>query len=211
MITHSATATCSWMLDPPVVPVDLILRLQKYRDPGRASRAIRAAATTAAVVARRLVTPRAVLWRGPVAIDRGRSVRLGEDAVFHTRLLARMLARCTEAYVLVLTLGEGLEREAEALFRARLGLEGLMLETAGWAALELLVRQVRHRLRDAMSEPGTTVTHRLAPGYGDWPVDDQPRLLELFGDVRLPVCVNDAACLFPRKSISAVFGIVPAG
>ena len=211
MITRAATATWSWTLDPPVVPVDLILRLQKYRDPGRAPRAIRATATTAAVVARRLVTPRAVLWRGPVAIDRGRSVRLGEDAVFHTRLLARMLARCAEAYVLVLTLGEGLEQEADALFRARLGLEGLLLDTAGWAALELLVRQVRRRLREAAREPGMTVTHRLAPGYGDWPVDDQPRLLELFGDVPLPVCVNDAACLCPRKSISAVFGIAPTG
>jgi hypothetical protein len=214
VITNAApsqpAAVWRWTLEPPEIPADLILRLQKYRNPACAPPMIRAAAVAAAADARHLTAPRAVVWRGAVALGQDRAVTLGERHTFHTRLLARLLADSTEAYVVVLTLGEALEQHVDALFRDRFGLEGLLLETAGWAAIEILIRGLRHRLRDEMSAPGTTVTHRLAPGYGDWPVDDQATLPRVFGDVPLPVCVNESACLFPRKSISAVFGVVRA-
>ncbi len=207
-VLSQPAAVWHWTLEPPVVPADLILRLQKYRDPAGAPHAIREAAAAAAADASGLTAPRAVIWRGKVAVDRGIAVTLGDGHRFRSRLLARLLAASPEAYVLVLTLGEALEQRVDDLFRRRCALEGLLLETAGWAAIQLLARRVRHRLRDDMSAPGTTVTHRLAPGYGDWPVDDQPALLRVFGDVPLPVCVNESAWMLPRQSISGVFGVV---
>lgn len=195
-----------WTPKAPVVPADLVLRLQKYRNPARAPLAIRDAAAAAADEAGALTTPRVVVWRGPVAVARG-GVTLGDGLTFHSRLLARLLAESRTAYVVVLTLGDALERRVDALFSARCALEALLLDTAGWAAIEVLARQMRHHLRD-LSAPAGKVTHRLAPGYGDWAVDDQPTLLRVFGDAPLPVSVNDSACLVPRKSITAVFGIV---
>ncbi len=200
-----------WHPEPPDVPADLILRLQHYRDPARAPRAIREAAAVAAAEGGRLTSPEAVIWRGPVSgLGADGSVTLGGAQHFRSRLLARLLAHSTEAYVVVLTLGPALERRVDELFGTRCEFEGLLLETAGWAAIMTLARRLRRRLRDEEGAAGGSVTHRVAPGYGDWPVDDQRTLLALFGDVALPVSVNEAAWMLPRKSISGVFGVVAA-
>ncbi|HET7341398.1 MAG TPA: hypothetical protein VFL90_08050, partial [Methylomirabilota bacterium] len=81
-----------WTLESPPIPADLVLRLQKYRDPAAAPRLIRAAALAAAAEARGLTSPCAVVWRGPVALGRDHAVTLGERHTFHTRLLSRLLA-----------------------------------------------------------------------------------------------------------------------
>ena len=196
-------------LEAPAVPADLVLRLQKYRDPARAPSALRESAEVAAAEASRLTSPRVAVWRGPViAVDPGGAVTLAHAHHFHSRLLARLLASSTEAYVAVLTLGEALEERVDELFKDQSALEGLFLETAGWAAIVLLARRLRRQLMDEERAGGGSVTHRVAPGYGDWPVDDQSALLGVFGDAPLPVTVTESAWMLPRKSISAVFGVV---
>ncbi len=196
-----------WHVDPPVVPADLVLRLQKYRDPARAPHAIREAASVAAAEASRLTSPQALIWRGPVtAVDAGGAVTLADAHHFRSRLLARLLATSTEAYVVVLTLGEALELTVDALFTEQAALEALLLDTAGWAAIVLLGRRLRRRLLEEERPAG--VTHRVAPGYGDWVVDDQRDLLAVFDGVPLPVRVTDSAWMLPRKSISGGLGIV---
>jgi hypothetical protein len=197
-------------LDRPAVTAELILRLQKYRDPAGVPPAIRAAAEAAAAEATGLVAPEAVCWRGSVtAVDGAGTVVLEGRHRFTSRALVRLLAPASEAVVVVLTLGAALERRVAALFDAHLPLEAVLLDTAGWAAIELGVREVRQRLREQEAAAGRRVTHRLAPGYRDWPVEDQAALLAVFGDTPLPVSVTESAWLVPVKSISALFGILP--
>ncbi|MBI4013060.1 MAG: hypothetical protein HY359_12160 [Candidatus Rokubacteria bacterium] len=198
------------VLPAPLVPPALLLRLQKYRDLGRVPPAIRQAAEEVAAEASRLVAPQAVLWRGPVtAVAPDGRVTLAGRHRFGSRVLARLLAPCPEALVFVLTAGSAIERRARELLDAKLLVEGFLMDTAGWAAIELLVRELRRRLREAERPAGRALTHRLAPGYCDWPVDEQLALLGVFGDAPLPVSVNEAACLSPQKSISGVFGVHP--
>ncbi|OGK82969.1 MAG: hypothetical protein A2X52_19760 [Candidatus Rokubacteria bacterium GWC2_70_16] len=198
-------------LEPPAVPADLILKLQKCRDLTRVPPAIREAAEAAAAEASRLAAPEAVCWRGPVtAVDGTGEVVLDGTHRFHSQALARLLAPAAEAVVVVLTLGEALERRVAALFAEHLPLESVLLDTAGWAAIELLVRGVRRRLLEQERPAGRSVTHRLAPGYRDWPVEEQAALLGVFGGAPLPVRVTESAWLVPVKSISALFGVVRA-
>lgn len=200
-----------WALEPPAVPADVILRLQKYRDMSRVPPAIREAAEQAAAEARRLTTPEAVCWRGPVTVaEETGAVVLDGTHRFHSRALARLLAPASEAVVVVLTLGEALEGRVARLFDEHLPLESVLLDTAGWAAIEMLVRGVRRRLLQQERPVGRSVTHRLAPGYRDWPVEEQAALLGVFDGVPLPVRVTESAWLVPVKSISALFGVVPA-
>ncbi len=200
-----------WPLEPPAVSADLILRLQKYRDPGRVPRAIREAADLVAAEASGLIAPEAVLWRGPVTgVDPAGPVTLGDGHRLQSRALARLLASSEEAYVLVLTVGAAIEERARAMMEARLLLEGFLMDTAAWAAIVGLARGVRRRLLAEERPAGRAVTHRLAPGYLDWPVAEQATLLRVFGDEPLPVSVTDSAWMLPVKSISGVFGVVPA-
>jgi hypothetical protein len=200
-----------WALESPALPAELILRLQKYRDMARVPRAIREAAEAVAVEASRLTRPEAVLWRGPISrVDPSRGVTLAEVHHFQSAALARLLAHATEAYVVVLTLGDALEGRVRSMFEERLLLEGLLMDTAGWAAIELSVRDVRRRLIAQERPAGRSVTHRLGPGHRDWPVEEQGALLRIFGDTSLPVSLSESACMLPRKSISAVYGVVAA-
>jgi hypothetical protein len=186
----------------------LILRLQKYRDLARVPAAIRDAAEEAARQAPGLIAPDVVVWRGAAEVEEARIV-LGGTQQFESRGLARLLARSDEAYVIVLTIGAALEERAHAMFEEQLFLESVLLDTAAWAAIELLMRTIRRRLGDVERPAGRSVTHRLGPGHLDWPLAEQPALLALFGDTPLPVRLNEAACMLPQKSISGVLGIVP--
>lgn len=198
-----------WALEPPALSAELILRLQKYRDMARVPRAIREAAEAVAAEASRLARPEAVLWRGPVSrVDPSGAVTLADVHCFHSGALARLLAPATEAYVVLLTLGDTLDERVRAMFEEQLLLEGLLMDTAGWAAIELVVREVRRRLIEQERPAGRSVTHRLGPGHRDWPVAEQAALLRVFGEMPLPVSLNDSACMLPRKSISAVYGVV---
>jgi hypothetical protein len=197
-------------LAPPAIPRDLLLRLQGYRNPAAAPEPVRDAASAAAHRAARLIAPRAVIRRVAVTARTTDAVTLGDDHAFESRLLARVLGTSTDAYVVALTIGGALERHVDALFRKHEPLDGLMLDTAGWAAIVLLMRGLRRRLRDEERRAGRSVTHRVGPGYGDWPIEDQAALLDVFGDVPLPVTVTESSLLLPRKSVSAVLGVVPA-
>ena len=194
-----------------MVPAELILRLQKYRDPTRVPRAVRQIADAVASEASRLMSPEAVLWRGPVTkVDPAGAVTIADAHHFHSLALARLLATAVEAYVVVLTLGEGIEERAHSMLGEQLLVEGLLMDTAAWGAIELLIRDVRRFLMDQERPGGRSVTHRLGPGHRDWPVTEQAALLRVFGEVPLPVRVNESACMLPRKSVSGVYGIVPA-
>lgn len=198
-----------WSLPPPRVPAELILRLQKYRDLARVPAAIVEAAAAVAGEATRLAAPEAVLWRGPVTVV-GETGLVSVDGRhrFHSRGLARLLAASVEAYVTVVTVGPAIEERARAMFDEQLLLESVLMDTAGWAAIELLARDVRRRLVEAERPAGRSVTHRLGPGHLDWPLGEQRALLRVFGDAPLPVRLNEAACMLPQKSISAMFGVV---
>lgn len=200
-----------WTPAAPVVPADLILRLQKYRDLTRVPRAVRQVADAVAAEASRLLAPEAILWRGPVTeVDPEGDVTIADAHHFHSRALARLLATAAEAYVVVLTLGEGIEERARSMLQEQLLLEGLLMDTAAWAAIELLIRDMRRFLIDTERPGGRRVTHRLGPGHRDWSVTEQAALLRVFGEAPLPVRVNESACMLPCKSVSGVYGIVPA-
>lgn len=195
-------------VDPPAVPAELILRLQRYKRLASVPRPIWDAAIGAAAEASRLVAPEAVAWRGRLTtVDPQGAVTIESGHRFTSRVLARNLRGAREALVLILTAGPAIEHRTRELIEAGLWLEGLLMDTAGWAAIEIMIRGFRLRIRDQERREGRMVTHRLAPGYCDWPLEDLLALVEVFGEAPLPVTVNESACMLPRKSISAVFGI----
>jgi hypothetical protein len=199
------------ILPAPRIPAELVLRLQKYRDLDRVPRLVRRITEAAAAEASRLVEPAVVRWRGPVTgADPAGVVTLDGDHAFHSRVLARLLARATEAVAFVLTIGPRLEARVQGLLEEKLYVEAVLLDTAAWAAIELLRQALKRSLTHEACEGGHALTTRLGPGHADWPVEEQPALLRLFGDARLPVTINESACMLPRKSVSGIFGLVPA-
>jgi hypothetical protein len=142
-------------------------------------------------------------------VEPGGAVSLAGTHHFHGRTLARLLSRSAEALVFVLTIGTGVEDRAREMLAGNLLMEGVLMDTAGWAALEMVTRSLRLGLAAAERQHGRSLTPRTAPGYSDWGLEEQAALFQVFGEAALPVTLNEAACMFPRKSISGIFGIFP--
>lgn len=193
---------------PGALAVDpwLVLRLAGYRRLQDVTDPVRQAAAALAARAEVLVAPRAWLRVVPVCAG-GQEVRAGPTA-FTGRTLARLLAGCPLGVAFVLTLGEALEVEATDRATRGEGLEAYFLEMAGWAALETALRALRRDLRDAARLRGFGLTGRLGPGHADWPLAEQAALVSLVGPTGVRVTAESV--LVPRKSVSGLFGLLPA-
>jgi hypothetical protein len=184
-----------------------VLRLARYRRRADVAPAIWETAQAMTARAGLLVEPVARLAPVRVRAAGPAGVVLGEDTPFTGRTVGRLLADCPLAVAFALTLGPRLEAEVAALSERRLLLESYLLDTAGWATIEGAVRALRLDLRARLAPAGWRLTHRLAPGYADWPIGEQSALLGLLDGDDLPVRLSEHGVLVPFKSITGVFGI----
>jgi hypothetical protein len=201
----------------PDVRAERILRIQGYKDLGRVRPAITRAAGDMACAAQKLAAPR-VAWC-EVSI---RSLEAGVLALEGGTTLCcdafdELLAGCTKVAPFVLSVGSPIgERVIELADRGDL-LEAVLLETAGWLAIEDATRQFRSYLREAAHAGGRRITTRLGPGYtyrhGDaevmWPLEQQIPLFALFGDAELPVTLHPSCAMNPKLSRSGFHGLAP--
>jgi hypothetical protein len=123
--------------------------------------------------------------------------------------VAGLLDGCPLAVVFVLTLGPRLEAEVAARTERGELLESFLLDTAGWAGIEAAVRALRRDLGARAGARGWRVTHRLAPGYLDWPLEEQAALVGALGDAGGLVALSRHGVLVPFKSVTGVFGLAP--
>ncbi|MDR7534440.1 MAG: hypothetical protein QN183_01410 [Armatimonadota bacterium] len=199
-------------LRPPRIDATLILRLHKYRRPERVAPQLREVARRMAAQAETLLEPRGWLRRARVhGVDPQGAVLLDDGVAFHSQALARRLDGAAEVVLLVLTIGSALERRAQALMREEHVVEGLLLDTGGWVAIDALLRDVRQRLAADARRRGYRLTARLAPGFAGWPLEQQRALFDAFGEGLVAVRLTDHCVMRPGKSVSGLYGLVAAG
>jgi hypothetical protein len=148
------------------------------------------------------------------------SLRLDGDTVFldagpfTSPRLAAMLRQSGAQTAVVVAVSAGPELEAEAARRWQDDRpdEYFFLEVFGSALAEHLVMVAGARLCDWADGRGLAVLPHYSPGYPDWDIGEQPRLLELIGrsagrDWPSPLEVLDSGMLRPKKALLAVFGL----
>jgi hypothetical protein len=94
----------------------------------------------------------------------------------------------------------------------------VLLEAAGWVAVEEITRQFTERLAHDVNEEGLACSRRLAPGYTfrigsrkvGWPLEQQKLFFTLFDGTRLPVELLDSCAMTPKMSRTGLFGLRPA-
>jgi hypothetical protein len=200
------------------VPTERILRIQGYTDISRVRPAIQKAAQWAAGTIADLATPAVGFKRLGLVRRDGDRIELSDGTVCNGAALVQELVGCDEVVVFVQTLGEGPDRNVIELLDSGDGLlEALLLETAGWLALEESIRQFRAHLRDDAARRGRRLRKRLGPGYtyllpdgpSMWPLQDQRSLFGVFKDGELAVRLLDSCAMQPKLSRSGLFGEGP--
>jgi len=197
---------------PIHVDPDVILRLQKYRALDTVPPAVKDVARRAAAMAEALVEPQGWAWRGPIRrVDADGSVLIGHRLRFQSGTLARALKDAMETVIVLLTIGPTLERRAHELVGEEQYVEGLLLDTGGWAAIDALIKDVRRHLAADARARGFRLTGRMAPGFADWGLEEQRILISAFDGTELSVRLTETQVMLPRKSISGLYGLIPLG
>jgi len=123
--------------------------------------------------------------------------------------LARNLAGCEYAVLFAATLGmagEQQRRRAASVSPA----EALVLDAMGSAAIEQFCDEFCRHL--AKQHPNHCLRPRFSPGYGDFSLETQEKLLLVLDARRkLGISLSDGYLMIPQKSVTAVVGVSKIG
>jgi hypothetical protein len=143
----------------------------------------------------------------------GSVVRINGTPFQSQRLAGALTDAGADRIVLVaVSAGPELEAEAHRLWRDEKPDEYFFLEIFGSAVVEHLVMVAGGALCAAADQAGVAVLPHYSPGYPEWQITDQGRLLSLMTDgAPLPGAVSalESGMLRPKKSLLAVFGLTP--
>ena len=143
----------------------------------------------------------------------GDSLRV-DDVSFVSKRLQRTLEQADAHSVILVAVSAGSEIEDEARRRweDEKPDEYFFLEMFGSAVVEHLTAITGARLCDWAEQNGMAVLPHSSPGYSEWDVAEQPRLLHLIKQTQTEsfpshLDVLDSGMLRPKKSQLAVFGL----
>jgi hypothetical protein len=119
------------------------------------------------------------------------------------------LTKAVEIAVFAVTIGFDVEKAISNHFKTGEYTAGLLLDAAGSTAVEAVADGVNELISTQAARRGLTAIQRFSPGYGDWNITDQPRILTLSHGNTINISVTSTCMLEPRKSVTAVIGLIP--
>jgi hypothetical protein len=136
-----------------------------------------------------------------------------DDTMFESARLSNTLrdAEADSAIVVAAGAGPEIEEHAHRLWREEKPDEYFFLEVYGSAVVEHLITVTGAKLCAWAEAQQMAVLPHYSPGYPEWSIDEQARLLDVINrgrrQERVPVDVLESGMLRPKKSLLAVFGL----
>jgi hypothetical protein len=160
---------------------------------------------------RRHAKTRAIYRILPVEAKNG-SVALDGGVSLKSRKLADMFDPCDRAAVFLVTMG----REVDQLIHQNMEDQphyGFLLDAAASVAAESGAQYVQDYIEQEKLSDGEGMTLRYSPGYCDWPLKEQKALFKALpqAEKEIGVKLSESSLMSPRKTVSGVIGICPAG
>lgn len=121
--------------------------------------------------------------------------------------IGKHLKDCEKVILLAATLGEAIENEVTHSFEAGRYSFSLLLDAAATTAIEQVADAMEKTISDNVKRQGYHMRWRFSPGYGDWPIEQQPEILALSLGKQIGIHLTESLMLVPRKSITAIIGL----
>ncbi|MVX62155.1 methionine synthase [Clostridium chromiireducens] len=113
--------------------------------------------------------------------------------------------------LMAVTLGNEVEKKTRLYEKIDLT-RALILDACATTAVEEVCDIVENDVKEKAALEGMDITFRYSPGYGDLPLDVQNSFLRaLDAQKKIGLTVSENNLLFPRKSVTAIIGIVENG
>ena len=123
--------------------------------------------------------------------------------------IRKHLTQATKVIILAVTIGEAIEKQITAYFKEGEYSYSLLLDAAATTAVEQAADEVEKTIKQYITAKGYQTIWRFSPGYGDWDIRFQPEMLRLSGAKDIGINLTESMMLMPRKSITAIIGLVP--
>ena len=134
-----------------------------------------------------------------VLIDKTNVVMHGEDIKKH-------LSKCKRCILIAVTIGADIEKKIMALQVSSIN-DAFIMDACATAAVECACDELESIIANSIND--CSITYRYSPGYGDFPIDFQPKLLGLLDSgKKIGLYANRSNILTPRKSVTAVIGVL---
>lgn len=127
---------------------------------------------------------------------------IGKKIRNHLRLAEKII-------ILSVTIGELIEETITKYFQAGAYSYALLLDAAATTAVETTADEMEKTITQYITPKGYQKVMRFSPGYGDWDIRFQPEMLTLAKAEQIGVSLTESCMLIPRKSITAVIGLIP--
>lgn len=126
---------------------------------------------------------------------------------FYTKKTTAYIKDASHVVLFLATIGPELENEASSLTEGLDPLKGYLLDRIGSFAVESLADNLEKRLRKDYSLRKKSVSSRFSPGYCDWPIDDQFKMVKALDFSKAGVTLTEGCMMVPKKSISAIVAV----
>jgi hypothetical protein len=121
--------------------------------------------------------------------------------------IRRHLGDAEIAIVMAVTIGSAIEDEIDRLFQTKEYTKGLLMDAAATTATEMIADQLNNYIDNITVKKGYKTTWRYSPGYGDWPLSQQPAMVRAIHADQIGITVTSSCMLVPRKSVTAIIGL----
>lgn len=163
------------------------------------------------VEVKKVINPRVVYtYKNIKSIEDGVEV-ITTNLILTGKDIKEHLKDSTECVLMAVTLGNEIERQTRFYEKTNLT-KALILDACATTAVEEVCDIIENSVKEKAVLSGMNITFRYSPGYGDLPLDVQNSFLRaLDAGKKIGLTVSENNLLFPRKSVTAIIGIVNNG
>ncbi|MBU5487832.1 methionine synthase [Clostridium sp. MSJ-8] len=159
--------------------------------------------------AKELIAPKKVVARYRITIkdtgvylDNTNLVLTGEDIKNH-------LKYSKDIYIMAVTLGSVIEKKIAYYEKIDLT-KAIILDSCATTAVEEFCDYIEEDIKKIAENENMGITFRYSPGYGDLPIDIQKDFLDTLNATKvIGLTVSRHNLLMPRKSVTAIIGLIP--
>lgn len=139
--------------------------------------------------------------------DENNTILAPSPLVLSGKSITKHLKGCKEIYIMAVTIGKGVEDLSSKAFLDGDYTLGVIIDAGGTTAVEQVADKLNDYLKSLASKKGMSTTFRFSPGYGDWEIECQDKILKLAGGEKIGISLTSSKMLNPQKSVTAIIGI----
>lgn len=160
---------------------------------------------------KKIITPRIIYeYKNIKLIDDGVEV-INTNLILKGKDIRKHLESSEQCVLMAVTLGNDVEKKTRLYEKINLT-KALILDACATTAVEEVCDAVEDIVKEKAILDGMDITFRYSPGYGDLPLNVQNNFLRVLdGQKKIGLMVSEDNLLFPRKSVTAIIGIVESG